>query len=349
MINPELIPAGISDPEGHIGAVSQSPDDVDLISLMTGELLRPLPGIGTPLMIDGPHLLCWQSPLQQHRLRLSRTRLPPPEPAVEWSSMVELPAWLTPHGNAAADFALRFGRDGDAYALFWKGGVRHRGGAPPPLRPQGEMDRQASCERIDFDVRTLAVLRRSNVDGFADDDVHARRGEHLARQARGFIYRQAGQLHNAPWMTPEGERFVRSLSTPGEAKQRLAIARADVPDARPLVDFEADQLDRTAPELSLDGQYLAVVQQLRGAAVWCVYSTFNGEQIARVPYRDGFGAFRIFDGRLLCLEQETSGGANSLSITLRKILHAMNTADGASLWSYALKLVTVPNRIFLPP
>jgi hypothetical protein len=57
MIYPEPIPLGVSEPEGRIEAVCQSPVDIDLINLISGGLLRRLTAIGSPLMINGGRLL----------------------------------------------------------------------------------------------------------------------------------------------------------------------------------------------------------------------------------------------------------------------------------------------------
>jgi hypothetical protein len=347
MINPELIPLGVSEPEGRVGAVSQSHTDIDLISLFTGELLRRLPEIGSPLMIDGSHLLCWQSQSDGHQLRLSRTKLPPSEAAIEWSPTFELPEWVNPHPSADMDFALKFGREGDAYVMFWKARRHYRGGAPPPPELQIEIERQDAFERINFDIHTLAVLCRSEEDGFADDRARCRRGEELARHAGGFVYRQAGQLYNAPWMTPKGERYLRSFGAPGANAQRLSIVHADAPDGHLVMSTDAHELHQAVPELLLNGQHLAVVERLGGAAMWCIYSALNGERIVSLSYREGLGSFRIIGRRLLYLEEKSSS-ANSLTITVTKILHAMDIESGGPLWSYDLEPMTISNSMFLP-
>jgi hypothetical protein len=348
MINPELIPLGVSDPEGRVGAVSQSHTDIDLINLATGDLLCPVPEIGSPLMIDGPHLICWQTQSDGHQLRLSRMNLPPSEAAIEWSPPFEFPEWLAQQRSADADFAVKFGRQGNAYVMFWKARRHYRGGAPPPPQLQIEIERQEAFERIDFDVRTLAVLRRSEEDGFADDRARSRRGADLARHAGGFVYRQAGQLYNAPWVTPKGERYLRSFGAPEANAQRLSIVHADVPDGHPVASIDAHELHQAVPELSLDGQHLAVVEREEGAAVRRIYSSLNGELIVSLPYREGFGSFRVIGCRLLYLE-EKSVDTSRLVITVARILYAVDTDGGKPLWSYELESLTISNSQFLPP
>jgi len=179
------------------------------------------------------------------------------------------------------------------------------------------------------------------------DRARSQRGEDFALRAGGFVYRQAGQLHNAPWVTPKGERYLRSLSTPGANAQRLSIVHADAPDGHPITSIDAHELHKAVPELSLNGQHLAVVEREEGAAMWCIYSALNGERIVSFPYREGFGSFRIFDRRLLFLEEKASS-ANRLTITVTKILHAMDTESGGPLWSYHLEPMTISNSMFLP-
>ena len=348
MIDPELIPLGVSEPEGRIGAVSRSQVDVDLIDLITGQLLRRLPAIGSPLMIDGQHLLGWQIQPDRYRLGLFRVGLPPAEAAVEWSQVFDLPEWVDPQPSADMDFVLKFGREADSYLLFWKARRRYRGGAPPPPQLLAEIGRQDAHECIDFDVRTLAVLRRRDEDGFADERSRDRRGEYLARHADGFVYRQAGQLRNAPWMTSQGERYLRSLGTPGAVQQRLAIVQDGTADSHHIASIDAHELDRAVPELSLDGQHLAVVERAGSAMVLRIYSALNGERIASLPYQEGFRSFRIFDRRLLYLE-EKAPDTNGLTITQSRALRAIDSGSGQPLWSYEADAVTTPNPLFLPP
>jgi hypothetical protein len=348
MVEPEPIPLGVSDPEGHVGAIACSSADIDLIDLDTGQRLRRLPGIGIPLMIDREALLGWQCQQHANRRRLFRVALAPSASAVDYSEVFDLPAWVEVRANADTDFACRFERDDDSYVLFWKSRGHYRGGAPPPSELQAEIERQVAFERIDFDAATLAVLRRHQENGFADATARAQRGEQLARQARGFVYRQAGQLYNAPWRTPGGERYLGSLGAPGEKEQRLLIVQGDTPEAHAIVGVNARELDRTVPELSLDGRHLAVVEHQAGAAIWRIYSAIDGARVATLPYREDFRSFRIFDRRLLYLE-ETASSPIGLTIVTSKTLHAVDTADGRTLWSYHLEPTSAPNLAFPPP
>lgn len=341
MIHPEPIPLGISDPEGRIGAV-ENLLDVDLIDLLSGARLRRLTAIGKPLMIDGGQLLGWQSRPAGHHLRLFRAPLPPAGTAADWSPEVALPEWVDLRSEADTDFALRFARDGDVYALFWRARRQYRGGAPPPAFLQDEYNRQVATARIDFDVGSLAVLRQRDDDGFADDAERARRGEDLARDAGGLAYRQAGQLHNAPWTTEGGPRFLRKQGP------RLSIVRGDTSASPPLVDVDADEPEQLVPELSLDGQHLAVVERRADASFWAIHSSATGAPVCRLPYDEGFKSFRIFDRRLIYLQENVTSGAN-LMLNMTRILHSVATDSGNSLWSYELALVTRPNRMHLPP
>lgn len=348
MIDPELIPLGVSDPDGHIGAVSQSHVDIDLISLDTGELLRRLSAIGSPLMIDGQRLIGWQNQPEAHRLRLFRLTLPPSDAAIEWSPVFDLPTWVNPQPNPDVDFAIKFGRDHDAYVLFWRARRRYRGGTAPPPGLQAEIDRQNAFERIDFSVQSLAIRLRSKEDGFEDERIRIRRGEDLARQAGAGVYRQAGQLYNAPWMTPGGERFLHSLGPVEADQQRLSIMRSNGSKGYPIISIDAQSLHQAAPELSLDGRHLAVVEREGAETFWRIYCTLNGERIASLSYRGALGSFRLFDRRLLYLEQNSSN-PNNLTITVSRLLHAVDTHSGALLWSYDLNPMTISNTMFLPP
>ncbi|MBL6614875.1 MAG: hypothetical protein ISP49_00585 [Reyranella sp.] len=340
MIHPELIPLGVSDPDGRFGAVANRLD-IDLIDLLSGARARRLAATGSPLMIDDGRLLGWQSQPAPHRLRLFKATLPPSGPAIGWSPEVELPAWADPHPNANDEFAIRFARDGQVYALFWRARRRYGGGAPPPPELQAEINRQVAAGRIDFDVRTLAVVRQRDDDGFADGAERARRGEDLARHADGMAYRQAGELHNAPWMMPDGPRFLRRTGA------RLTIVRGDTANAPPVVDIQAEEPEQLVPELSLDGRHLAVVTRLGSALTWTIHSVLTGELVCRVPYSAGLKSFRIFDRRLLYLDENVIN--RGTTVTTSRVLLARATDSGNLLWSYGFEPIISANRMSLPP
>jgi hypothetical protein len=348
MIHPEPIPLGVCDPHGRVGAVARNQVDIDVIDLAHGGLRQRLAATGSVLMIDSGCLIGWHGEADNHELRLFRLPLPPSDRGAEWSPPVHLPAWVSPRAPENTDFAIKFGRDGDTYSLFWRARGHYRGGAPPPRDLLAEIARQVAVECIDFDVATLAVLRRRNEDGFEDDASHARRGEELARHAAGMVYRRAGQLHNAPWMTPDGERFLRKLSTVGSGAQLVSLARSDVLTAGSIVSIRAVEPETMVPELSLDGRHMAVVEQTPGGMVWSIYSTLTGVRVGRFPYSDGFQSFRAFDQRLIYLEQRS---ANDSDITIRttRTLHAMAMDGGELLWSHELEPMVRRNRKFLRP
>ena len=72
------------------------------------------------------------------------------------------------------------------------------------------------------------------------------------------------------------------------------------------------------------------------------------ERFANLPYRAGLRSFRVFDRRLLYLEQKSSD-PNSSTITLSRVLHAVDTRSGAPLWSYELNPLTIANARFEAP
>jgi hypothetical protein len=347
LILPEPIPLGVSDQHGRIGAVGFAEGGIDLIDLLAGEQLRRLPKIGHPLMIDGPHLLGWSREREPaRRWRLFRAALPPADMPVEWSPGFDLPDWAHPQLGMELDFEISLARKGDRYLVHWKARAAYRGGPPPPP----DIAHQEAAAGLAVDSGTLRPVAPHDGGIFADETALEKQGEHLARQARGFIYGQEGRLRNAPWSTPAGERFLRTLGTPGETRQQLSIARADDPAAPDLAEFVADDLDRTAPELSLDGRHLAVVHRAsKGRVFWQVYSTETGEPAARVPYRAGFASFRIFDRRLICLEEVKTPKKADLTIRIERQLHALGTNDGRVLWSYTLPPKIIKDRSFLPP
>jgi hypothetical protein len=346
VICPKFIPLGVSDSECRFGAVSANGLDIDLIDLKTGSLLHCLPEIGCPLMLDGPYLLGWQRLDTPNRLRLFRVEYGAPKIEVEWSAPLELPGWVDTNPGSNSDFAIKLERNSDAYTLFWKARGRYVGGAPPPAELQDEIAGQNSRGRIDFDIQTLTELGNRHADGFAQDLELARRGEYLARRFGGFIYRRAGELQNAPWSTSRGERFLRSLDTPGSKEQRLEILR-DAPDAEPIVSIRADELDHTVPELSLDGQHLAIVEVENGVASWCIYNAVDGDRVTALPYREEYRSFVIFGCCLIC-EEETITGTNNSMLAVVKALRTWNTENNKILWSHTFDTLTVPNPIFLP-
>jgi hypothetical protein len=116
----------------------------------------------------------------------------------------------------------------------------------------------------------------------------------------------------------------------------------------PIISIDAQNLHQAAPELSLDGRHLAVVEREGAETFWRIYCTLNGERIASLSYRGALGSFRLFDRRLLYLEQNSSNPDN-LTITVSRLLHAVDTHDGALLWSYDLNPMTISNTMFLPP
>jgi hypothetical protein len=347
MIRPEPIPLGVCDPEGRIGAIARSQADIEVLDLVTGGLRQSLAATGSALMIDGGCLMGWHSETDDHRLRLFRLPLPPSDRQGERSPVFELPEWVRPRAADDTDFAFRFGRDGDAYSLFWRARRYYRGGVRPPPELQAEIARQVAAERIDFNVATLAVLRRRQQDGFAEDSRRARRGEELARDAGGMTYRQAGQLHNAPWVTPHGERFLRRLGDGGSGAQLVSLARGDAA-ADSIVSIRAVEPEHLVPELSLDGRHVAVVEQTAGAIVWSIYSALTGAAVGRFPYSDGLHSFRVLDRLLLYLEQRSASDSD-VTIKTARTLHAMAMDSGKLVWSRALEPVTTPNRMFKPP
>ena len=253
-----------------------------------------------------------------------------------------------PRATEDTDFGCKFGRDGNTYTLFWRARRFYRGGVRPSPERQAEIAGQVAVERIDFDVVTLMVLRRRPEDGFADDASRARRGEELARQAGGMVYRQAGELLNAPWMTSEGERYLRGLGASGSDLQLVSLARGDVLTAGSIVSIRTVEPENMLPELSLDGRHVAVVEQTPGGMVWSLYSTLTGVRAGRFPYSDGFQSFRVFDRRLIYLEQRSPSDSD-IAIKTTRTLHAMAMDSGDFLWSHELESVVSRNRRFWPP
>lgn len=346
---PEPLPLGISDPQGHIGAITPVECEIDLIDLVMGRRLRRLSRIGGPLMIDGPMLIGWQRQQDApHQIRLFRVPLSPADGTLDWSAPVDLPGWVRPQAGFELDFGLRLVRDGGLYQLYWTGRLEYRGGAPPPRELAADAPSCDSAERIDFDAGTLKILARRDYGGFADEHARARRGEHLARHAGGFIYRQGGRLLNAPWATPSGERYLRAAGALGEKGQRLVIARAGTLDAHDLVEIDARDVHAAAPELSLDGQHLAVVVGDETSPVWGIFSTAAGDRVGAAPYRNGFGAFRVFDHRLICLEENAIRHVEDLTISIVRRLHAINLEDGSTAWTYPIDPQRVRDMSFLP-
>jgi hypothetical protein len=338
----EPIPLGVGDAAGRVGAIGLEGCDIDLIDLLVGDQLRRWPQIGCPLMLDGPCLVGWRRENRAPEWRLFRAALPPADAPVEWSPTLDLPEWAR---GTKLDFTINLARSGDRYLVYWKAQTRYHGAPPPPGPAHHKAD-----GGVAIDTGTLQPVAPYDGGIFTEERGLASRGEHLARQARGFTYRQNGRLRNAPWSTPAGERFLRTLGRPGEKQQRLSIARADDPGLSNLVEFDTHDLDETAPELSLDGCHLAVVyRNPDGEAQWRVYSTETGEMAASVPYRTGFDSFRIFGQRLICLEETRSPDREELAIHIERRLHAMRADDGRVLWSYVLPTVTIEDMSFLPP
>ena len=348
MIHPEPIPLGVSDPLGRIGAVARSPADIDILDLVSGGLRRRLAASGSALMIDSGCLIGWHSETDDHRLRLFRLPLSPSDRQGERSPVFDLPEWVRPRATDDTDFAVRFGREGDAYSLFWWARRHYRGGVRPPPDLQAEIARQIAVERIDFDVARLTLLGRRQEDGFEEDASRARRGEELARHDGGMTYRRAGQLHNAPWATPDGERFLRKLGDGGSDAGLVSLARGDVAGAGSIASIRAVEPEYKVPELSLDGRHLAVVEQTPGAIVWTIYSAVTGGRVGRLPYSDALHSFRVFDQRLIYLEQR-SASDRDVTIKTARTLHALAMDGGNLLWSHELEPVTSPSRMVRPP
>jgi hypothetical protein len=347
---PEPIPLGVSDGQGHVGAITPIECDIDLINLLDGTPLRRLARIGSPLMIDGPNLIGWQRQEDAlHSIRLFRLPLSPTDASAEWSERFDLPVWARPQTGSKLDFAITLVRDDEIYGLYWKGQLHDQGGTPPPRELTKAFARRQAAERIDVDANTLNVLARRQEDGFADEHDRAGRGEYLARHSGGFIYRQGGRLRNAPWATPAGERYLRALGILGDPQQRLSIARAEAPDAPGLVDIGAHDVHAAAPELSLDGKHLAVVVRDDGSTVLHVSSAETGKQVGNLPYHEGFAAFRVFDSRLVWLEEKTTRQAFDLTVSIERRLHGINLDHGGTGWIYALEPLRTEDMSSLPP
>jgi hypothetical protein len=343
LVYPDPIPLGVSDLDGRIGAISATTSGIDLLDLSTGTQMRHLPEIGCPLMIDGLYLIGWRRDAPTaSALRLFRAALPPQNVRLHWSPSFDLPERARPEPGTELSLEIRLARSGDRYLVHWKVRPNPTGGPPRPLPYPG------GAAGLEVDIRTLEPLAPFDGRIFNQTDLE-RRGERLAREAGGFVYWQAGQLRNAPWATPAGERFLRTLGTPGENHQRLSIARPNHPEARSLAEFEAEDLDSTAPELSLDGRHLAAVCHSNGEIYWHVYSTETGQLTTRVPYRSGFDSFRIFDRRLICLEETKTPDRDNFTVRVTRALHAVAVDDGKMLWSYALPTSMIADSSFLPP
>jgi hypothetical protein len=340
MKRPEPIPLGVGDPEGRVGAIAVD-DGTDVIDLIKGERLRLLAGIGSALMIDEPYLIGWQRQKDApHRVRLFRVELPPSDAPPEWSEAFDVPAG----DGSELELNVKLIGDETSYSFFWKARLRSVGGVPP-LRRVPTLADGPICERIDLDSETLTIVARRREDGFAEEQALAGRGEQLARQAGGFIYRQAGQLRNAPWTTPSGERYLRAL---GGGDQRLAIARAEQSGLDDLVEIGA-QRHGTTPELSLDGRHLALCEDDRASRVWNIFSTASGDRVGAVPYRRGFGAFRVFGHRLICLEEDSTRNSADLTIVIDRRLHCMDLHEERTAWVYPLAPKRVRDQSFLRP
>jgi hypothetical protein len=338
MKHPEPIPLGVSDPEGRVGAIAID-GNTDFIDLVTGERLRLLAQIGSPLMIDESYLIGWQRQTDPSRTRLFRVALPPSDAAPVWSDGFDLPT------GPELEFDVKLLRDENLYRFYWKGLALPHGGVPP-LRLSTHAEGR---ERIDVDVETFKILARQPEDGFAEEQERASRGEQLARQAAGLIYQQGGQLRNAPWEAPGGERYLRVLGALGAKEQRLAIARVAQPELNDPVEIGTRDALGAPPELSLDGRHLALVENNPGSPFWNIFSTATGQRVGTVPSRNGFAAFRVFGHRLICLEEDSTRNAADLTIVVERHLQCIDLEDGRKAWVYPLPTKRLKDNSFLPP
>ena len=355
MTDPVVIPLGVSDLEGRIGAIDRGNFDIDQINLLSGEVIGHWPGLGTPLMVDGRYLIGWQSGSRRHHLRLFRIDLSLQRNAaaqekIEFSGIFELPEWVNPHSNSPVDFALKFRRENDVYVLYYKARKRLSRGGPPPV--QGDAGGLVILQRVEFDIATLEIGNQRQQDGFEEEQVAARRGEHLARNGQGFVYRQAGKLQNAPWSIDEGERSLRSQGKAGEKRQTLSIFEGSDIETGKIFSMQADQLHLSVPELSLDGRHLAIVENERGAdnetLNWRIYNSHNGQMIFSMPYQESLRSFRIFSRRLL-FHRQIQSEDGGITIAMKNFLCSMDISKNSLMWCHEGNRIELQNTKFLPP
>jgi hypothetical protein len=80
-----------------------------------------------------------------------------------------------------------------------------------------------------------------------------------------------------------------------------------------------------------------------------VDSAETGKPVGTLPYRDGFAAFRIFDRRLIWLDEKTTRHAQDLTVSIDRRLHGISLDGSSAPWTYALELLRMKDLSFLPP
>lgn len=340
MIYPTFIPLGVSDPEGHIGAIKRSGGGIDLLDLLTGEVIRQWHEFDHVLMVYQGRLIGWETHLKSHLLRLFVVNLRSKDGEAQWSGTVEFPDWVDLRSGSENDPAFRFGVEDDRYILFCRMRNQQFGGAPP----QEDRDPipQFINKRIEFDIRTLKIRCLQDRDGFDREQQGKNLGEHLARHAGGFVYRQAGKLHNAPWTIDGSHRYLRTDSAPEGEEQILSIIQGIDPEAKAIVRVKAYQPAQTVPELSLDGRHLAIVEHQCGSRVWHIYDTFNGTLVCTIPFQDTMRAFRVFEERLLLLEENILD-SNQSTITMENTIYSLDMRSQNSMWCYSSGQIEILN------
>lgn len=309
-----LIPSGVSDHDGTIGAVESTGGRIDVLDLRTGKRVARSDGPMTALFLAGESLLAWKRESETDAITLEQFRIEGSALVSTWTCTPALPDWTH---ELAASLAFKVEKAQDTFVIAWKARRVRPGGM---VRTKAYERAQDGLLRID--EQTGAIVNMEEHEAVPEDpqDAYDR-----ALELDLIPVRMGAERVQAPWSTRGHKAFLTRRGRTGDEGVFLRSYSGAESAGDGLEAALPDDAKRE-PVVTMDG---AFVLFFSGSA-WDLFSTADGRRKERLPVKDEIEEVAVFESWALYAVDQKEGGR------VRRTLHAFDLKGKAPKWSYDL-------------
>ncbi len=341
------LPGGISDLVGRTGVLIGPTGALEVVDLISGELLWETKEAQRPVMILGDRLYA-QASAGPNELRLLGFDLKDQGPCVYQSRPLPLPRWVSVNEAPGRSFDAHWRLERGQLAITWEASAGP-GREPPQMHLMGRGAQRYGPPAVQL------------VPGLAKDLEPARR-EASGRAAfdleSGLVTELPVEVAPVPAPPPDhaqkrilrwqGEvrgHYSAVVQEPAGGQQALVLRAWDRLNGKEILTRELQRGRRLVLQPTLDGRLLAIHDSMPSPDVrltpaelaqrcdWSVYSPETGEKIARVPFEPGAQSLALVGGRAYYLTSYSLRGTIDRPLVRPQTLKAVDLKTGKILWT----------------
>jgi hypothetical protein len=333
------IPGGIADPAGRTGFVTGTSGSIDVIDLVTGDLLWSTRRAQHPLFVLGDRLYAYAA-VQNSGLKVVVLDAGRKGQCVQETVPVALPDWVRLEETRGQALSTRWHLDHDYLDLDWEARAWYAG---PLLKPSPKVEAEARREaagRVRFD------LLKGQAEVLAEEPASA--PANPPKQLERLAVR---------WQGVVGNRFQAVTLEEQGSQQKMVLRAWDLVDGKPLFSRDLLEGSRLLVQPSTEDRCLLIrdggitppvagtgAREKAGRSVVSIFSLDSGELLGKAPWEAGTQGMAVLGPRVVYLVAGPIEGPLNRPLVQPRTLKGLDLKSGKVLWERPIE-----GKRILPP